>query len=1169
MVNLLINGGFEGGYRPLWDEVTQTKPHHTAYVCEVDRTGGPITKHYTVERGEIHNPVGWWAWYAHQRNDETPVPWDPANRIGWSEPEIRLTETVHQRHRSGATAAYTFTWRRIHEGGLLQQVAVTPGARLRFTAYTHAWIGDDDHPPTWSLPGYGALAWPASTPGLNDNQRSVTQSIGIDPTGGTDPYAPTVVWSPGWHIFNAYRAEPLEVEAVAAGATVTVFLRSSTLWPVVHNDVAWDDCALTVVGEDETPPAPPATGAGPYIARGAKIGYHCLAPRSVPEHVLQLARQGAPVPLVKFVDDWWGMATVKTASPQTLIMARKTFGLELELVGGLAEMSDTEIEQHAAYLMSLLRQKCLQEAARLQYIDYLETVVNEADPKSADGHGYRNLALLMLHMLDIAEKWDLPCKKLALFSLNCGTPEWVDYVAMVETGVFERMAAGGHVISLHEGTLAVAGYAWEEAPIDLWWGPEHTIPGAPDVAGSGSLSFRYRYLLHLLRQRGLYVPIVISEFYAGGGYAGADPAAILARMRWYDELAAADPELLAFTPFTFGGMGVGWDAQDYDFMLPALYDYTLAVNARVNAAPTQRPAPGGLEHVVTVNLLPQDTTLVELQTVTAYLHPGRRSFVYSADDAAYLVAGGKPGSKVVVWNAERWNGDIEAYLKARGVAEVVMAEFGEFETPVAPGTVPAYSQNDPRWKNLVYSGDATFGSSGCLVTCVAMLAGVEPPETAQQLVAAGAFSGAYLSNPQRIPEALPQLQYAGVRHWRETEQLADLNLLRQEIIAYGATVCEVRWNPSAGGPLPGNQHFVVVESIAVDDATIVDPWDGERKSLRGSRYCLADETAAQALTGVRLIRRGGEATPPPVTPPSGPVLFGIHDENGENDATGARWLMTRGLRGLIVRPIYLGTHAQMLDFSAEEAAGLRVIVNLRYSFARDNGGQGTLPLPGTPAWALFVEAAAQTMIVSRGVWGWEIGNEVNNPREFPEAGALTPESVAETYNQIRARVWQSTARPRMAPGALDPYNAQAGDPRQWLRVIWNGINGAEFTAAHGYVRGPDPKLINSAAQFADHPLTWQFLNYPRCVTALLNVFPAQYMALPIYITEFNHIWRDGGEGDWGWVSDARAVEIVRLAHTAAAECGFAGVALYRWAGDEWRMQGNAAVLGALEDVLRA
>lgn len=1162
--NLLINGDFEGGYRPIWDESTQTKPHHIAYVYEVNVTGGPVAKRYTVERAEIHNPAGWWAWYAHQRNNN-PVPWDPNNRIGWAEPEVRLTETVHKRHRSGLVAAYLFTWRRIHEGGLLQQVSVTPGARLRFTAYTHAWIGDDDHPPIWSLPGYGALAWPAGTPGLNDDQRSVTQSIGIDPTGGTDPYAPTVIWSPGWHIFNAYRAEPLAVEAVATGNMVTVFLRSSTLWPVVHNDVAWDDCALVVVGGDEPGPGiPPMDMEKPFVARGTKVGYHCIAPRQVPGHVAQLARQGAPVPLVKFVDDWSGMAAVKESSPQTLILARKTFGLDLELVGGLADMSEAEIEQHASYLMSLLRQKCLQEAEHLQYIDYLETVVNEADPKSADGHGYRNLALLMLHMLDIAEKWDLPCKKLALFSLSCGTPEWVDYVAMAETGVFERMQAGGHIISLHEGTLAVGGYTWEEAPIDLWWGPGHTIPGAPDVAGSGSLSFRYRYLLHLLRQRGLYVPIVISEFYAGGGYAGADPAAILARLRWYDELAAADPEVLAFTPFTFGGAGVGWDEQDYDFMLPVLYDYTLAVKARVNAAPVQRP--GGLEHVVTVNLLPQDTTLAELHEVTAHLHPGRRSFVYSADDAAYLAAGGKPGSKVVVWNAGRWDGDIEAYLRARGVTEVVLAEFGEFETPDVPGTVPVYSQNDPRWKDLIYSGNATFGSNGCLVTCVAMLAGVEPPEAARRLREAGAFNGAFLSNPARIPQALPQLDYGGHRHWREAGQLADLNLLRQEIIAHGATICEVRWDPAKGGPVPGNQHFVVVVAISGDDAQIIDPWDGQRKALRGSRYCLGHETAADALTGVRLVRRGGAATPP-VTPPSGPVLFGIHDEDGDNGETGAQWMASRGLRGLIVRPVYLGTHAQLLDFSAAEAAGLRVIVNLRYSWAVDNGGQGTLPRPESPAWTLFVQAAAQTMIVSRGVWGWEISNEANNPREWPHGGTLLPVQLAEAYNAIRELVWASTARPRMTPGALDPFNAQAGDPRDWLREVWNRISGAEFVAAHGYVRGPNPNLVGSAARFADAPLQWQYLNYPGCITELLKSLPAQWVTLPVYVTEFNHLYKTA-EPDWGWVSDARAAEVVRAAYQAASQAGFAGLALYRWAGDEWRIQGNTAVLNALEALLR-
>ena len=252
----LVNGGFEDGYRELYDPTTGEKPHHKAWVYEVDVTGGPITKRYTVERGEIHNPTGWWSWYAHQRNNN-PVPWDSNNTIGWAEPETRISEPEHNRHRSGEHAGYLFTWRRIHEGGLFQQITVQSGARLRFSAYTHAWIGDDAHPPTWSLPGYGALAWQVGAPNLNDDQRSVRQYVGIDPTGGINPYADTVIWGNGWHIFNEYRSTPLTVEATAMSDTVTVFLKSSTLWPVVHNDIAWDDCSLEVI---DTPIPEPDLG---------------------------------------------------------------------------------------------------------------------------------------------------------------------------------------------------------------------------------------------------------------------------------------------------------------------------------------------------------------------------------------------------------------------------------------------------------------------------------------------------------------------------------------------------------------------------------------------------------------------------------------------------------------------------------------------------------------------------------------------------------------------------------------------------------------------------------------------------------------------------------------------------------------------------------------------
>lgn len=268
MTNLLENPGFENGYRPV-SAPDGSKPHHRAWVYEVAQTGGPVIKRYTVERDAIHNPTGWWSWYMwypQRLYGDKPVPWDPNNVIGWSEPEIRLTETVHQRHRSGDHAVYLFTYGRIHEGGLFQQVQVEPGSHLRFQAFGHAWAAHDlptPKSPACSNAGCGPLAWPMSNAGLDDDQKALGLWVGIDPTGGIDPTASTVIWSPGWYIYNAYRSEPLAVEATAQGSTVTVFLKSSALWPFTHNDVAWDDADLTVV--DVAPPEPSSRRGAPRV----------------------------------------------------------------------------------------------------------------------------------------------------------------------------------------------------------------------------------------------------------------------------------------------------------------------------------------------------------------------------------------------------------------------------------------------------------------------------------------------------------------------------------------------------------------------------------------------------------------------------------------------------------------------------------------------------------------------------------------------------------------------------------------------------------------------------------------------------------------------------------------------------------------------------------------
>lgn len=182
--------------------------------------------------------------------------------------------------------------------------------------------------------------------------------------------------------------------------------------------------------------------------------------------------------------------------------------------------------------------------------------------------------------------------------------------------------------------------------------------------------------------------------------------------------------------------------------------------------------------------------------------------------------------------------------------------------PPAPPCVVAFSQNDPRWAAQIYAGDATFARYGCFAVSVAMIASLVyaetllPPDVARVLREAGAFSGANLSNPSRIPHALERLRWGGVMHWRE--EPANLGLIAAEIQAYGATICEMKWDPlNPTKPQKGNQHFVTVIGIDAgrDEATIVDPWDGEEKLLSQSRYAKPRNwRARQAITGIRMVR---------------------------------------------------------------------------------------------------------------------------------------------------------------------------------------------------------------------------------------------------------------------------------------------------------------------------
>ncbi len=565
--NLLRNGDFEAD----WSE-------EGSHRCWIFPTSGDP---YEADRDNIFTPTGWITWYRHG----LPVEHDPENPIGWSQPEARdtLLAVDPRRVHAGNKGQLLFTFYRVHDAGFLQRVPVQPGTRLRLTAWAHAWSGasaeqGSPHPddPRWSEGngvGYNDFYAEEGTAGLDSAARNFTFAIGIDPTGGTNPYAPTVVWGRGAHIYNAYHEVPA-VEAVARANTVTVFLRSRTLWQFKHNDAYWDDVKLEALDGGGSPPPPqPPPGGGewnyPVIGQGSKLSIHCILPDGVMAYGQTLLDGGTRFGVVKATEDLSWVAGFKALSPETIIIGRRVH--PLESCPGLHDPG-VNLDALADGLMQPIDDSLAADPTLRDVVTYWE-VCNEPAPSGVDG--YARLAQLMIKCMDRAEQRGL---KLGLFALNAGTPEWNQMVAMVESGAFARARAGGHILTVHEGVFGV------DDPIDKWWGSQ--IPGSPVVPGAGALCFRYRYLYHLLEQRKEVVPLVVSEFYAGGGYAqdGTTPEAIVARFRWYDERFRQDYYTLGFCPFTVGPTAE-WRNQNYEFAYPQALQYMISIKDEANSQP--------------------------------------------------------------------------------------------------------------------------------------------------------------------------------------------------------------------------------------------------------------------------------------------------------------------------------------------------------------------------------------------------------------------------------------------------------------------------------------------------------------------------------------------------------------------------------------------------------
>jgi LysM repeat protein len=181
---------------------------------------------------------GWTAWWVQGSAEEVAQGYRLA-------PEYKAAFTYdfpYNRVRSGELAQqYFHSWGNF-QGGIYQRVKVPVGARLQFTLWGMAWSCDRENKGNC----------PRATSG---DPSPMHMRIGIDPTGGTDPFSPAIVWSPEHNPYDAW--SQFSVEAVSQNSTVTVFTYAYPDYRSQDNNVYLDDASLVIVSPPPTPTSLP------------------------------------------------------------------------------------------------------------------------------------------------------------------------------------------------------------------------------------------------------------------------------------------------------------------------------------------------------------------------------------------------------------------------------------------------------------------------------------------------------------------------------------------------------------------------------------------------------------------------------------------------------------------------------------------------------------------------------------------------------------------------------------------------------------------------------------------------------------------------------------------------------------------------------------------------
>lgn len=298
------------------------------------------------------------------------------------------------------------------------------------------------------------------------------------------------------------------------------------------------------------------------ILNGSKLGLHLIQPGGQEMNWITAMAAGSPFSVVKGVGCPGLAVSVKAISPNTTTITRFTSHNSVQ------EISDYAEPDYAGIANRLFVPYDGMTNEEKSAVDFFEPM-NEPSPPGVAG--YERLSRLCHFVMDEANRRNA---KALLYSLNAGTPEWSQMIAMANSGVFERAQREGHGMAVHDGVFGLDA-------VERGYGL--SIPGAPYIPGSGLWCARYRNLYQLLRQHRAVVPLFITELRVNGGGVGLSIEETVRRFAWYDALIRHDTYVVAALPFTVAPTD-GWRDHDYSYAQSALMTYMQSISTQSNTA---------------------------------------------------------------------------------------------------------------------------------------------------------------------------------------------------------------------------------------------------------------------------------------------------------------------------------------------------------------------------------------------------------------------------------------------------------------------------------------------------------------------------------------------------------------------------------------------------------